>query len=325
MPKGSDSASTSKRKKADRQPSFHRATSPAWMSFSKRLITALQKLEVGQWLIIQKQGALDWVQYAVEGSGKLRVETKSNHYRNLEQELSLEQQEVLSRIGWLLPSGSGAFSTPPNDPYGSPNYWLDLTLPVQASTLVNVTVATFTDVYRVSEPDGLLYEAFFPTGDSLSLPDLGLKPLITTRDNSQNPQLRSQLLEIIKEITETSTFAYDSDGDIGPIRFGCVNAFVRLVEDQPYMRLYAPVLDDVDQSPELLSRINELNCSHGFLHLCVLNDCLTVVSDVLIAPFLTRYVAQGLGNFLQLADEFASELREEFGCYTPSNQRLVTH
>ncbi len=190
---------------------------------------------------------------------------------------------------------------------------------------MNVTVGTFADVYGVTEPEGLVYEAFYSSGDSLSLPDLGLKPLITTRINSQNPQLRSQLLEIIKEITETSTFTYDADGDIGPLRFRCVNAFVRLVQDQPYMRLYAPVLDNVDQSPELLSRINELNCCHGFLHLCILNDCLVVVSDVLIAPFLTRYVAQGLRNFLQLANEFASELREEFDCYTPSNQRLITH
>ena len=299
--------------------------STEWTSFSERLVTALQSLEAGQWLIIQKQGVPDWVQYAAEGQGKFRVETKSNWYRELDEELSLEQQECLSRIGWRQPTGTGAESTPDCDPHGSPNYWLDLTLPRNAKKLIDVTVKTLIDVFCVVVPDGLEYEGYYASGDSLSIPQLGLQPLITTRENSQNPQLRAQLLGIIKELTCIDTFAYDADGDIGPISYGCVTAFARLVEDEPYVRLYAPVLDEVQESQELLSRINELNCTHGFLHLCILNDCLTVVSDVLIAPFLTRYVAQGLANFLQLADEFSSELREEFGCYTPSSQRLFTH
>ena len=295
------------------------------MSFSDRLINALRSLESGQWLILQKCGTADWVQFFAEGNDKYRAESKSNFYRELAEELTLEQQECLSRIGWREPTGSGAESTPSNDPRGSPNYFLDLSLPRHASKLVNVTAATFTDVLGVAEPEGLVYEAFYANSDSLSLPQLGLRPRVDEHDNSQNPQLRLQLLGIFKELTGIDTFTYDQDGDLGPINFGCVSAFARLVEDQPYLRLYAPVLDDVDQSPELLSRINELNCTHGFLHLCVLNDCVTVVSDILIAPFLVSYVAHGMGNFLQLADEFASELREEFGCYTPSSQRLVTH
>lgn len=314
-----------KRKNAGKKPHIEASTSPAWVSFSECLIGALQSLEAGQWLIIQKQGIPDWVQFAAEGNGKYRAETKSNWFRELDQELTLEQQELLSRIGWRTPTGTGSESTPASDPLGSPNYFLDLSLPRHGSKLVNVTVATFTDVLGVAEPDGLVYEAFYASGDSLSLPQLGLKPLISEHDNSQNPQLRLQLLGIVKELTGIDTFEFDDVGDLGPIKFGCVTAFVRLVENEPYLRLYAPVLDDVDQSPELLSRINELNCTHGFLHLCILNDCVTIVSDILIAPFLVSYVAYGMGNFLQLSDQFASELREEFGCYTPSNQRLVTH
>jgi hypothetical protein len=325
MTKGSESSSPTKRKIAAEKPTHDKSTSATWSAFSERLIAALQSLEAGQWLIIQKQGEPDWVQYAAEGNYKYRAETKSNHYRELDQELSLEQQESLCRIGWREPTGSGAISTPANDPHGSPNYWLDLTLPVNASKLVSVTITTFTDVFGVSEPEGLLYEAFFSNGDSLSLPQLGLKPLITTRDNSRNPQLRAQLLGIIKELTGIGTFAYDADDDIGPINFGRITAFARLVEDEPYVRFYCPILDDAEQNPALLERLNELNCVYGHLHFCLLNGCVMGVSDVLIAPFLTSYVAHGLGNFLQICEEFGSELREEFDCYTPSNQRLVTH
>jgi len=265
------------------------------------------------------------VQMVAEGKGKFRIETKSNWYRELEQELTLEQQESLSRIGWKEPTGTGSESTPEGDFHGSPNYFLDLSLPRHANKLVNVTVATFMDVLGVVEPDGLVYEAFYPNGDSLSLPQLGLKPLISEQDNSKNPQLRLQLLNIIKELTGIDTFAYDDDGDLGPINFGRITAFARLVEDDAYIRFYCPIIDDAEQTPALLERLNELNCVYGHLHFCLLNGCVTGVSDVLIAPFLTSYVAHGLGNFLQICDEFGSELREEFGCYTPSSQRLITH
>src|ERR1035437_1251838 len=129
MTKSTDSAATKKRKVAVEKPILNTTTSPAWVSFSERLIGALQSLEAGQWLIIQKQGVSDWVQYAAEGNGKFRMETKSNFYRELDEELTLEQQELLSRIGWREPTG--ADSTPASDPQGSPNYFLDLTLPRQ--------------------------------------------------------------------------------------------------------------------------------------------------------------------------------------------------
>ena len=116
MPKGSESASTTKRKITGEKPTH--VNSPTWASFSDRLIGALQSLEAGQWLIIQKQGTPDWVQFAAEGNGKYRAEAKSNFYRELDQELSLEQQVSLSRIGWKQPTGTGSESTAANDPHG---------------------------------------------------------------------------------------------------------------------------------------------------------------------------------------------------------------
>jgi hypothetical protein len=187
MPKPTESAPTSKRKIAVKKTALDKTTSPAWEAFSERLIAALQSLEAGQWLILQKQGVSEWVQFAAEGKGAFRIEVKSNWFRELDEELTLEQQELLSRIGWREPTGSDTESTPASDPCGSPNYWLDLTLPRNANKLVNVTAATFTDVIGVVEPEGLMYEAFYVNGDSLSLPQLGLKPLVVEHDNSQNP------------------------------------------------------------------------------------------------------------------------------------------
>ncbi len=258
-----------------------------------------------------------------EGNGRFRVETKSNAYREPNEELTLEQQELLSRIGWHEPTGAG--STPANDPHGSPNHFLDLTLPRNASKLLNVTVTTFTDVLGVAEPDVLRYEAFYPNGDSLMLPELCLKPLISQRDNSENPQLRKQLKAIIHEMTGLTSLDFDESGDLGPITFGQFSAYVRLVENDPYVRVYCPIIDDVEVTLPLFEKLNALNCVYGHMHFCVLNDCVTCVSDVLITPMTASYVAHGVANFLQICEEFGTEIRDEFGCYTPSNQRLVTH
>ncbi len=323
MPKGSKSASTTKRKSAGKTPRIEASTSPAWVPFSERLIGALQSLVVGQWLVLQKQGELDWVQYAAESAGRFRVETKSNWYREPDQELNATQIQRLNQIGWNSPTGSALSSTPQDDPDGSPNFWLDLTLSGDAETLISVTERTFTEVLCVAEPDDLLYEAYYASGDSLSLPDLGLKPLIAKRDTSQNPQLRNQLKAIIHEMTGLTSLDFDEVDDLGPIKFGEFSAYLRLVESDPYFRIYCPIIDNAESTLPLLEKINSLNCAFGHLHFCLLNESITCVSDVLIAPFNTSYVTHGVANFLQVCEELGTEIREEFDCYKPSSLHLT--
>jgi hypothetical protein len=95
-----------------------------------------------------------------------------------------------------------------------------------------------------------------------------------------------------------------------------------LVEGSPYVRFYAPIVDDLEESPELLRRLNELNCVHGHLHFCLLNNSVTCVSDVLVSPFQIGYVGVGLSNFLQIAEELGNELLVEFGSGSNSQEQF---
>jgi len=175
----------------------------------------------------------------------------------------------------------------------------------------NLVIMTFTEILEVSHPGMLEYEAFAADGASLSLPGLGLKPAVA--DAETGPQLQDRLLSIVREFTGKVEVQADEQGDIGPIDFGTISAFARVVEGNQYIRLYCPILQDIEVSSTLLTRLNELNCINGYMHVCHLNDCITAVSDLPAIPLQMNHVTVGLCNFLELADEFASELVSEFG------------
>ncbi len=291
---------------------FH-PVSVAWKPFCKKLIAVLKDLQEDQWLILQKKNSNEWIQFISEGSFGLRLETKSNAYREDDQQLSEEQVARLLEIGWHSPTNSPEASTPTRDPDGSPNHYSDFRLPLKAKAITALTIRTFTEVLAVSHPGMLQYEAFSRDGTSLLIPELGLIPVICSNDASENPKLSEQLLGAITELTGVGGWSFDDQGDIGPIGYGSIKAFARIVEESPYVRFYVPAVEDVEETPQLLSKLNTLNCVHGHMHMCLMNNCIMAVSDVLVSPFSINYVAAALGNFLQVADEFAIELVAEFG------------
>ena len=313
MTKGFDSASPKKRKIAGKKPILETSTPPNWSAFSDRLIGALQSLETGQWLNVQKPNShSDWIQFDCQGRAGFRVEAKSNWYRSDDDQLTPEQIQGLLLLGWLLPTGSDLESNPVSDPHGSPNFFVQL--PVKLSLKgVNALVArTFIDVLAIKEPDGLVYEAFESDGTTLCLADLGLEPVAGNTD--QHPELAKAVLDVMKEITSIPDLVWDVEGDIGPLNYKSIRCYVRVVEDAKYIRFYAPLLMGVEATRGLLHKVNELNTVHGFMHLCLMpNLSLMAVSDVLSTGLVESHMAQALAHFMQIADEFAIELEAEFG------------
>ena len=160
----------------------------------------------------------------------------------------------------------------------------------------------------------------------MSLTTLGIRPVIYFQDSNLNPKLPQLVLNVVREITGIKTLEWDHEGDIGGITLGGIAAYIRLVEDRPYLRVYTPILMDAHGSPELLEKLNELNTINGFLHVCLMpNDCVMVVSDVLVSPFITSHVANALGNYLQTADEYATELIANFGTEEDLSQKKLWH
>lgn len=302
-----------KMKVAHTLPVEAQALSSAWVPFVHRLAQALEKLLEDQYLIITKKGTNEFVQFAGQGFFGLRVETISNHFRSDQNQLTDVQIANLIEIGWSAPTNNPEESTPANDPDGSPNYFIEFPTPLYVIEIAQMAVKTLTDVLHIGHPAFLEYEAFCTDGDSIALPNLGLKRSISSADNSDAlPQL---LLETVRELTGIDDWSFDKDGDIGGIRYGNVSTFVRLLSDRPYIRLHAVVLNNVQalETNKLLERINEMNGEEGFMHLIVRNNAVLALSDVPASPFVASIVAHGLGNFCQVADGFNTILQAEFG------------
>ena len=62
----------------------------------------------------------------------------------------------------------------------------------------------------------------------------------------------------VAQILEVDQVNRDPDGDIR-IRYGSTMCFVRGIEDPPSVRLFAPMVIDVPQTPALLADLNDIN------------------------------------------------------------------
>jgi hypothetical protein len=80
--------------------------------------------------------------------------------------------------------------------------------------------------------------------------------------------LRPYVDQKVAEYLGVEKVQKDDDGDI-PIRQGSVAYFVRLLEGPsgPMLRVFSPLLRNVEKKPELLDRLNELNGSTPYVRL----------------------------------------------------------
>ena len=287
--------------------------SEAWTPFAQKLGAVLEKLVEDEILILSLKRSNLFIQFVSQGSFGMRSETVSNYYRDDAQQLDQQQTADLTDIGWQTPTRNPDESTPETDPDGSSNFFFDAIVPWQGMNLANVTVRTLVQVLKVSHPGFLEYDAFDSNGQSLPLPSLGLKRQIASDDGEKDGALPQLLLETIKELTGIDDWQFDEDGDIGGIRYGSVSTYARLIDDRPYVRFYATLIRDLEETQALFMRINELNGDNGHLHFVVKNGAVTALSDVLVTPFVTSHVAHALGNFCQTVDEVNDTLQAEFG------------
>jgi hypothetical protein len=137
-------------------------TEAEWARFAEDLAACLSALEEDEFLILSYKRSNYYVQFAGQGRFGMRVEAASNTYIvPPEARLSIEDQAVMIRLGWQLPTELPPEETglPPN-PDGSPNYFLDVAYPLDFWQVAELAVATFRRVYHVAHPGMLQYKAF---------------------------------------------------------------------------------------------------------------------------------------------------------------------
>lgn len=286
-----------------------RRVSSAWGPFAAKLASVLEQLREDQFLIISTKRSNRYVQFAGQGAFGLRAETVCNQYLPASDQLDEAQIATLQGFGWHLPTGSPDKATPEHDPDGSPNFYIDYPLPVPYADLADLATRTLVEVLRVPHPGFLQYSSFDSGENTLVWPDLGLKR--ATKDEGIS-DIAHSLLATIRGETGIADLEFDTDGDIG-IRYGSVLAWLCLTGRPPHVRILTPLLREVEETPRLLSRLNELNASIGHPLFYASSDSVVAVTYVPAAPYVADHVAQALRDFCQLTDGIDELLQSEFG------------
>ncbi len=289
--------------------------SVAWPPFAQKLAAVLAKLEEDQYLILAVKRSNRFIQFASQGAFGIRVETTSNHYLSKQEKLDARQIAALIKAGWHAPTGKPTESTPEGDPDGSPNFFAEFSTPVSFEEVANLTIRTFTEILRVPHPAFLQYEAIDDTKGTwatMALPELGLKQAKPKAPADNLETLSISLLTTLKQETGISDLDYDNDGDIG-IRYGSAVAFVHLIGDPLHIRIYSPILHDVEESPGIFSRLNDINANETLMRFFFKNGVIYGASEISAVPYVADHVVQSLAHFCMIADGMDSLLQAEFG------------
>ena len=313
--------------RAVKRPAAEPQLSAAWSPFAQKLAAVLAVLEEDQYLVIAAKHSNRFVQFAAQGSFGMRAETASNCFLAKSDQLSTAQVVALADIGWTAPTGTPEESTPECQPDGSPNFFAEFQVPVSFSTIAQLAVCTLADVLRIPHPGYLAYEAFDADGKAILLPTLGLKHAAPVAVPESQPDSAQLLLKAVRERTDLADLNFDGDGDI-TLRYGSVAVSLRLVDQDRYVRILSLLVLGIHESPELLSRLNEINVNLRHSHLYLREDTVLAVSSLPVIPFVAEHVVEGLEEFCQMADGMDNLLQGEFGgrtSYTDSMPSSLKH
>jgi T3SS (YopN, CesT) and YbjN peptide-binding chaperone 1/T3SS (YopN, CesT) and YbjN peptide-binding chaperone 3 len=291
------------------------AASVAWPAFTQQLTGVLGALEEDQFLVITVKRTNRFVQFAAQGAFGMRAETTSNDYLAPSERLGTRQIAALATAGWRGQTAGSGESTPEKDPDGSPNFFVEFDHPVPDKDVAQLAVHTLAQVLRVPHPGFLEYEVFDIEGNPILLPSLGLKRAARRPQAPDAANLAERLLATLRETMGIADLEYDEDGDIG-VRHGSIAAFVRLVGHPWYVRIHSRILSDIEEMPELLSRLNGINAQVRHLHFVAQNDGVYALADLPAEPFVSEHVASVFLYFCQIADGIDSLLQGEFGGQT---------
>ncbi|MEF8703122.1 MAG: YbjN domain-containing protein [Candidatus Accumulibacter sp. UW26] len=295
------------------------SVSPAWQPFAEKLSAILAMLAADQCLVLAVKRTRRFIQFAAQGSSGLRAETTGNPCLAKSERLDAAQFAALKAAGWQAVSSRLTESTAENDAPGSSNFFAEFPPPVSFTAVAELAVHTLAGILHVPHPGFLEYEAFDTTGESLLLSALGLQRAMPAAEPAT--ALPSLLLTTLCEVTGIADLAFDEDGDIG-IRYGSVLAFIRLAGNPPYVHLHCRLLAEVEETPDLLARLNEINAKVSHLHFFLHEQSIYAVADVPAAPFVSDHVTYALDYFCQITDGMDTLLQTEFGGRTAFYETL---
>lgn len=292
----------------------------AWKAFAQKLATVLAKLQEDEFMCLSVRDSDRYVRFSLEWEFGMRVETTSNIFLDKREHLADKQIASLIAAGWNPPTWTPddplpddlMTAMPEDDADPCPNYFMDLTAPVAFEAVANLAIRTFTEILGLDNPALLEYFAFDEDDDPIEFPELGLK---FDERELEDKDLSLQLLEAIRGAIGDSSLECDEDGDIG-VRFGSALVFARPTHNNMFVSIFSQMLTDVQESPAVLSRLNEINSNEIMLRVFYREGVIYAVADIPAVPFVDVHVAEAFGYFSDAADRMGNILKAEFGGQT---------
>jgi len=298
-------------------PPRRKAPLGVWPAFERKLAETLDALEEDQYLVVSAKCGWAYVQFAAQGSFGLRAECVGNNYLDDAHALRAGQTALLRKIGWSSPTGTPEQATPKRQPAGSPNFFRDFDRPVPCADAARMAVRALTEVFDIPHPGYLMYKGFDKKQRTILIPTLGLKreeptpPPEKPREDTVE-ELRKLVLKAIREGSGNPKLQCAADGELA-LRFGSAAVYVRVMGAPPFVRMFSPVLEDVDENDRLLDRLNELNTEMRFARFFVVEGRVIVAAEMFVAPFVAEHVSDACVQLGSLADEMGGTLQKEFG------------
>jgi hypothetical protein len=298
-------------------PPRRKAPPGAWPVFERKLAETLDALEEDQYLVVSAKRGWAYVQFAAQGSFGLRAECVGNNYLDEAHALRAGQTALLRKIGWSSPTGTPEQASPKRQPDGSPNFFRDFDRPVPCADAARMAVRALTEVFEIPHPGYLMYKAFDKKQRTILVPTLGLKreepappPEKPCEDTVE--EIRKLVLKAIREGSGNADHDFSEDWDL-PLRFGSAAVFVRVLDAPMCVRMFSPVLEDVEENDRLLDRLNELNSEIRFARFFAVEGKVIVAAEMFVAPVVADHVTRACLRVGTLADEIGGTLQKEFG------------
>jgi len=297
--------------------------SVAWPSFEQKLATALGCLEEDQFLILSVKRSYKFVQFAAQGSFGMRVETTSNSYLPMTDQLDEQQITTLIDIGWIEPTGKPSESTPENDPDGSPNFVMEFSVPVSFKAVANLAISTLTEILCVPHPGFLQYEAFDTDANDIVLPGLGLKQAERMAQDGNDGSVASQLLALLRGLTHIDDLDFNEYGCID-FCAGKLPVFVNIADNQSYIRVGSPIRSGLSADSNVLVLLNDINAGIPIVHFFLRDETVYGVVDIPAFPFLAEHILHAIGQIHNAAEGISKRLQEQFGGQPECQDRVVS-
>jgi hypothetical protein len=291
------------------QPRRMTARRRDWDCLTTRLTDTIEVLEEGHHVAVQFRGGIPYyVQVAVTTEG-LRAEAVSNRFLDGWQRLDGTATARLRRLGWR----------PPTDIGDAPvNWWRKFDHPVAARAAAELLTSTLNQAFDVARVDQLQYRAFSLSGETILLPGLGLVREVA---GLKPASLEQRVDAYFKNLLEVEEVTRDSDGDI-PIRWDDHMVFVRVASDPDYVRVFSPVLHDLEPTAELMAAVNDINLEIRIARFLVKGGEVLVGADIDDTPAIEGPLSDAYHAVGSLASHYTDVLQARFGGATFFGQRV---